>query len=82
MPGTEARTDCKSASAVARGSTTSGAQQLVRDPRHGADDDDWAVALRNASGNDGRGALDGDWVLDRRAAKLHDYQTHANLSNG
>jgi hypothetical protein len=64
------------------GGCGSGAQQLVRDPGHGADDDDRAVALGYAPGDDSRGAPDGDRVLDRRAAKLHDYQTHANLSNG
>ena len=56
-----------------------GAQQLVSYLGHGADDDYGLLAHGYASGDDGCGALDGGRVFNRRAAKLHDYQAHANL---
>ena len=56
-----------------------GAQQLVGDLGHGADHHYGLLAQGHASGHDGRGAADGRRVLDRRAAKLHHYQAHANF---
>ncbi len=56
-----------------------GAQQLISHFGHGADHNYRLFALGHASGHDGRGTSDGRLVLDRRAAKLHDYQAHACL---
>ena len=79
MARAEARTDGQRSGAVALGGCSGGAQQLVSDLGHGADDDDGLLAQGHASGDDGRGAANGRRVFDRRAAKLHDYQAHANL---
>ena len=52
----QARTDGEGAGAVALGGAGRGAQQLVSDFGHGADDDDGLLAQGDASGDDGRGA--------------------------
>jgi hypothetical protein len=79
MARAETRTDGKRAGAVPLRGTCGCPEQLVRHLGHGADYDHWLLSHGYASGDDGRGTLNGRRVLDRRAAKLHDYQAHANL---
>jgi hypothetical protein len=77
MAAAQAGTDGQGTGAVAGCGSSCGAQQLVGNLGHGADNNYRALALRDSTGNDGRSAIDGSRVLDRSAAKLHDYQAHA-----
>ena len=79
MAGAEAGTDGESASAIALGSGGSGAQKLVSDLGHGADDDDSLFAGGDAACDDGGGTVDGGRVFHRSAAEFHHDQAHAFL---
>ena len=71
--------DGQSSGAVAFLAGGSGAQKRVGDLGHRADDDHRLLAESDAPGDDGRGAADGRRIFDRGAAKLHNYDAHANF---
>jgi hypothetical protein len=81
MARAEARADGQRTGAIALCGARGGTQQLVSDLGHGGNHDDRLFSHGNASSNDFRGTPNGNRILDRCAAKLHDYQAHANLPN-
>jgi hypothetical protein len=80
MTRAQAGADSESPGTVTRGSAFGSAQQLVGDAGHGADHDHRQLTQGNASGYNLCGAANGSRILDRRAAKFHDYQAHAQTS--
>ena len=77
MARAQPRTDGQRAGAIALRCSRGGAQQLVGDLGHGADNDHGLPAHGNAAGHDGGGAIDGGRIFHRRAAEFHHYKAHA-----